>query len=105
MTFELAMMKSCKHLGLDSHLKEIRYKKDMHSYAEMISGLYKKTPFFVKSSFMYLDAVDFCFYQDGENVNFSISGNISGNDKQNIRKAINKALDLCELCEINMKMG
>ena len=52
---------------------------------------------------MFLDGVDFCFYNYKNEVNFAISGCIAGNDKLEIVKAIYKALSLCALCEQKLK--
>lgn len=103
MTFEEAMHDSCRELGLDGHIKTIEHKKDCYTYAEEIACNFKDKPFQVKNSYMFLDGVDFCFYQDGEDVNFAISGYIARNDKLEIVKAINKALSLCTLCEQKLK--
>ena len=99
MTFEEAMHDSCRELGLDSHIKTIVHKKDCHTYAEKIVCNFKDRPFKVKNSYMFLDGVDFSFYQNGKDVNFSISGCVSRNDKEDILDAITKALNLCKLCE------
>lgn len=77
----------------------IQFKKDCHTYAEKIVGNFKDRPFQVKNSYMFLDGVDFCFYNYKNEVNFAISGCIRGNDKLEIIKAIDKALTLCALCE------
>ena len=103
MTFEEAMHDSCRELGLDGHIKTIEYKKDCNTYAEKIVCNFKEKPFQVKNSYMFLDGVDFCFYQKGKDVNFAISGYIAGNDKLKIMKAIDKALSLCALCEQKLK--
>lgn len=103
MTFEEAMGKACEELGLDGHLKEIRLKKDCHSYAEKIVAIFKNRPYSVKNSYMYLDCMNFCFYSYKNDVNFALSGVVSRNDKLNIAEAINKALKLCELCEKYMR--
>lgn len=99
MTFEKAMHDSCRELGLDCHIKTIEYKKDCHTYAEKIVANFKDRPFQVKNSYMFLDGVDFCFYNYKNEVNFAISGCISRNDKLDIVNAIEKALSLCALCE------
>lgn len=104
MTFEDAMYQTCKELGYDGHLKDIQYKKDAHTYAEKIAiqfGIPKK----VKNSYMFLDCVDFCFFQNGNDINFAISGVISRNDKLEIEKAIKKALEICSVCEWKMQYG
>ena len=103
MTFEEAMHDSCRELGLDSHIKTIVHKKDCHTYAEKIVCNFKDRPFKVKNSYMFLDGVDFCFYNYKNEVNFAISGCISDNDKLEIVKAIDKALSLCALCEQKLK--
>lgn len=103
MTFEDAMRQTCKELGYDGHLKEIKYKKDVHTYAEKITCTYRKLPIFVKNSYMYLNGVDFCFSQFEDTVDFAISGNIHGNDKLNIEYAIRQALEICRVCEQKMK--
>lgn len=102
MTFEDAMHDACRELGYDGHIKTIEYKKDCHTYAEKIIGNFAKRPFPVKNSYMFLDGVDFCFHQNGNYVNFSISGYVARNDKLDIKNAIDKALKLCELCEEKM---
>lgn len=102
MTFEDAMSQTCKELGYDSHLKEINYKKDAYTYAEKIAVQYG-VPKKVKNSYMFLDCVDFCFFRDGNDVNFAISGVISRNDKLEIEKTIKKALEICRVCEQKMK--
>ena len=99
MTFEKEMHDSCRELGLDGHMKTIEYKKDCHTYAEKIVCNFNDRPFQVKNSYMFLDGVDFCFYQNGKDVNFSISGCVARNDKEDILVAITKALNLCKLCE------
>ena len=103
MTFEHAMHDTCKELGYDSHLKTIEYKRDCHTYAEKIIGNFAKRPFQVKNSYMFLDGVDFCFHQYGEEINFAISGYISRKDKLKIQEAIEKALKICEVCESKLK--
>lgn len=105
MTFEDAMYQTCKELGYGCRLKTIKRKKDCHTYAEKIIGNFAKKPFLVKNSYMFLEGVDFCFYQDGDNVNFAISGYIARNDKNNIQSAIKKALEICSVCEWQMKYG
>lgn len=102
MTFEKAIYNACRELGYDSHLKEIKYKKDANTYAERIALLYKDPPFEVKNSYMYLDGVDFCLFEVNGVCDFSISGFIHGNDKANIVNAINKVLKLCELTTAKM---
>lgn len=104
MNFCNALHDSCRELQLDAHIKEIKYKKDAHTYAEKIAVQFGKLPKEVKNSYMYLDALDFCFYQNGNDVDFAISGNVRGNDKLNIKNAIDKALKLCELTEQKMKI-
>lgn len=104
MTFEDAMHKTCRLLGYDSNLKYIQYKKDAHTYAEKIAIQYG-IPRKVKNSYMFLDCVDFCFFQNGNDVNFTISGVISRNDKINIKNAIEKALEICSVCEWQMQYG
>ena len=52
-----------------------------------------------------MDGVDFCFHQDGDDVNFAISGYIARNDKLDIQNAIKKALEICQVCEWKMKYG
>ena len=103
MTFEEAMHDSCRELGLDGHIKTIENKKDCYTYAEKIVCNFKDRPFQVKNSYMFLDGVDFCFYNYKNEVNFAISGCIAGNDKLKIVKAIDKALSLCTLCEQKLK--
>lgn len=105
MTFERAMQITCKELGYDSHLKTIEYKKDCHTYAEKIICNFAKRPFSVKNSYMFLDGVDFCFHQNGKDVNFAISGYVSRNDKVDIQSAIQKALQICSMCEWQMEYG
>lgn len=103
MIFEQAMHDACRELGYDRHIKYIPNKKIAYTYAEKIAiqfGIPKK----VKNSYMFLDGVDFCFYQNGNDVDFAISGNVRGNDKLNIKNAIDKALKLCELTEQKMKV-
>ena len=73
MTFEKAMHDSCRELGLDGHIKIIEYKKDCHTYAEKIVCNIKDRPFQVKNSYMFLDGVDFCFYNYENEVNFATS--------------------------------
>lgn len=103
MTFEKAMHDTCRELGYDSHLKEIKYKKDAHTYAEKIAIGYNQRPFLVKNSYMFLDGVDFCFFQNGNNVEFTISGIVGRNDKFEILRAITKALKICEVCENKLR--
>lgn len=103
MTFEEAMQNSCRELGLASHLKTIKYKRDCHTYAEKLVGNFKERPFQVKNSYMFLNGVDFCFYNQNNEVNFAISGCVAKNDKLEIVKAIDKALSLCALCEQKLK--
>lgn len=104
MTFEDAMYQTCKELGYGEHLRDIQCKKDAYTDAEKIAiqyGIPKK----VKSSYMFLDGVDFCFFQNGSDVDFAISGVISGNDKLEIEKAIKKALGICAVCKLKMQYG
>lgn len=103
MTFEQAMHDTCRELGFDLYIKTITYKKECYTYAEKIAGEFSKRPFQVKNSYMYLDGVDFCFHQNGEDVNFAISGYIARNDKLKITDAIQKALKICEVCEQKLK--
>ena len=103
MLFDKALQEACAELQLDQHTKTINYDEDASTYAEQIVSNFKEKPFVVKSSFLFLDGVDFCFYQDGDNVDFTISGRISGNDKSNIAASIKRALQLCALCESKMK--
>lgn len=105
MTFEEAMKITCKELGYDGHLKTIECKKNCHTYAEKIIGNFSKRPFWVKNSYMFLDGVDFCFHQNGEDVNFAISGYIANDDKLNVQRAIHRALQICSRCEWYMKHG
>ena len=102
MTFEKAMHDTCRELGYDGHIKTIQYKKNAYTYAEKIAIQYG-IPKAVKSSYMYLDRVDFCFFQIGNEVNFAISGLIGGNDKLDIVRAINRALEICRVCEEKLK--
>lgn len=104
MNFEEALEESCRELKLDTHFKSIEKKRDAKTFAEKIVAAFKKTPFLVKNSYLFLDSVDFCFYEDEEgHVNFAISGDIRGRDKQQINKSIATALHLCNLCESKMK--
>ena len=102
MTFEQAMHDTCRELGYDGHIKTIQYKKDALTYAEKIAIMFG-VPKAVKNSYMYLDSVDFCFYQNGNDVDFAISGVISRNDKLHIVRAINRALVICRVCEEKLK--
>ena len=102
MTFEQAMHDTCRELGYDGHIKTIQYKKDAHTYAEKIAIQFG-IPKAVKNSYMYLDKVDFCFFQNGNNVDFAISGVVSGNDKLHFQRAISRALFLCKVCEGKLK--
>lgn len=104
MKFKEAMEWTCRELGYSGHLEEIKYQKDAHTYAEKIATTYIDKPFYVKNSYMYLDSVDFCFYQHGEHVDFAISGHISsGRDRREISNAIASALEICSVCEEKMK--
>lgn len=103
MEFREAMAKACKELGLSGHIKTIKFKNDAETMAERIAIVHASRPLEVKNSYMYLDALDFCFYKNGDSVDFSISGNISGNDKNKIIGAIQKALQLCVLCEVYLR--
>lgn len=105
MTFEEAMSDSCRELGFDNHIKNIRNKKDCNTYAEKLVCNFNNRPFSVKNSYMYLDGVDFCFFNYKNEVNFAISGVIARHDKIDICNAINKALELCDLCEQKLKAG
>lgn len=105
MTFEQAMHKACEILGYSGHLKEIKYKKDCCTYAEKIASVYIEKPFLCKNSYMYLDSMDFCFYQNGENVEFAISGHVGIRERIKLQNAIKNALELCEVCEWQMKYG
>lgn len=102
MKFEKAMYDACRELGLDGHIKEIRFKKDASTYAERIVLQFKKPPLTVKNSYLYLDCVDFCFFENRGECDFAISGYIHGNDKLYIQSALEKALKLCELTNLNM---
>ena len=103
MNFEKAMHDACRELGFDGHIKEIRFKKDASTYAERIAIQYKKPPLAVKNSYLYLDCVNFCFFENRGECDFAISGYIYGNDKLYIKGAIEKALKLCELTTLKMK--
>lgn len=105
MKFEKAMHDACRELGLDGHIKEIRFKKDASTYAERIIFQFKKPPLAVKNSYLYLDGVDFCFFENRGECDFTISGYIHGNDKLDIKSAIEKALKLCELTTLKMAEG
>lgn len=105
MKFEKAMHDACRELGFDGHIKEIRFKKDASTYAERIVFQFKKPPLAVKNSYLYLDCVDFCFFENKGECDFTISGYIHGNDKLYIKSAIEKALKLCELTTLNLKMA
>lgn len=102
MTFEKAINSACRELGYDGHIKEIKYKKDAYTYAERIALNFKKPPFGVKNSYMYLDAIDFCLFEVNGECDFSISGYVHGNDKIDIIDAIDRVLKLCELTTIKM---
>jgi hypothetical protein len=102
MRFEKAMHDACKELGLDGHIKEIRFKKDASTYAERITLQFRKPPLAVKNSYLYLDCVNFCFFENRGECDFAISGYIHGNDKLDIKSAIEKALKLCELTTLKM---
>lgn len=102
MTFEKAIHSACRALGYDGHIKEIKYKKDAHTYAEKIALNYKKPPFGVKNSYMYLDGIDFCLFEVNGECDFSISGYVHANDKVNIIDAIDRVLKICELTTVKM---
>lgn len=102
MTFEKAIHCACRELGYDGHIKEINYKKDACSYAERIALNFKKPPFGVKNSYMYLNGVDFCLFEVNGECDFSISGYVRGDDKINIIDAINRVLKLCERTTVKM---
>lgn len=102
MTFETAIHSACRELGYDGHVKEIKFKKDAHTYAEKIALNFKKPPFGVKNSYMYLDAIDFCLFENHGECDFSISGYVHGNDKIDIIDAIDRVLKLCELTTAKM---
>ena len=102
MKFEKAMHDACRELGLDGHIKKIKFKKDAFTYAERITIQLKKPPFAVKNSYLYLNCVDFCFFENRGECDFAISGYIHGNDKLDIKSAIEKALKLCELTTLKM---
>lgn len=102
MKFEKAMHDACRELGFDGHIKEMRFKKDAYTYAEKIVIQFKKPPLAVKNSYLYLDGVDFCFFENRGECDFAISGYIHGNDKLDIKGAIEKALKLCELTTLKM---
>jgi len=103
MEFKEAMSRACEELELSGHIKTIKFKNDADTMAERIAIVHAPRPLEVKNSYMYLDALDFCFYQNGDSVDFSISGNISGNDKNKIIGAIQKALQLCTICETYLR--
>jgi hypothetical protein len=102
MKFEKAMHDACIELGFDGHIKEIRFKKDAYTYAERIALNYKKPPFGVKNSYMYLNGVDFCLFEVNGKCDFSISGYVHGNDKIDIIGAITRVIKLCELTTVKM---
>ena len=102
MTFEKAIHDACRELGYDSHVKEIKYKKDANTYAERITLLYKDPPFGVKNSYMFLDGIDFCLFDFNGECVFSISGFVQGKDKTEITNAIDKVLKLCDLTTAKM---
>jgi hypothetical protein len=102
MKFEKAIHSACRALGYDGHIKEIKYKKDAYSYAERIALNFKKPPFGVKNSYMYLDGIDFCLFEVNGECDFSISGYVHGNDKIDIIDAIDRVLKLCELTTAKM---
>lgn len=102
MTFENAIHSACRELGYDGHVKKIKYKKDAYTYAERIALNFKKPPFEVKNSYMYLDGIDFCLFEVNGECDFSISGYVHGNDKIDIINAIVRVLKLCELTTVKM---
>lgn len=57
---------ACNRAGLDGHIKWIRKKSDVHTWAERVAflnpfgGMVGKRP--VKNSHMYCDTLDMCFY-------------------------------------------
>lgn len=102
MKFEKAMHDACRELGFDGHIKEIKFKKDAHTCAEQIVLQFINPPFAVKNSYLYLNGVDFCFFENRGECDFAISGYIHGNDKLDIKSAIEKALKLCELTTLKM---
>lgn len=103
MIFEKAIHDACREMGYDGHVKEIEKKKDACTYAEKIATLFKEYPIPVKNSYLYLDGVDFCFFEVNGECDFAISGYVHGNDKLNIISAIDKALKLCELTSRKMQ--
>ena len=102
MTFEKAIHDACRELGYDGHLTEIKYEEDAYTYAERIAFNYKKPPFKVKNSYMYLYRVDFCLFEVNGECDFSISGYVHGDDKLHIIDAIGQVLKLCELTTSKM---
>ena len=69
---------ACKEHGLDTHIKWIPKKSEAYTRAEQIAHQFsggKRQP--VKSSYMYCDTLDVCFFFAGANPSFSFSGYVT----------------------------
>lgn len=106
MKFEDALYKACRELNLDAHIKYIG-SQDAYTYAEKIAKTYhgnlkRKETFPVKNSYMYLNSIDFCFFELEGKCYYSISGLVSHGERQKIHTAIETANELCEVTDFYM---
>ncbi|WP_367567777.1 hypothetical protein [Lacrimispora sp.] len=71
-SFEVRKMlleKAMKECQLDSHVKNMEYKKDANTWAERIAtGFHVKAGLPVKNSFMHCESLDMCFFYNEDMV-------------------------------------
>lgn len=61
--------KAMKQCELDSHIKNMEFKRDAGTWAERIATrFYGKAGFPVKNSYMFCDSLDMCFFYDKDMV-------------------------------------
>jgi len=93
-------MKRCK---LDSHIKNMEFKKDAQTWAERIAvRFYDKNCFPVKNSYMYCDTLDMCFFYDRNMVpTITYAGYVQnqGKDTLALPSAFDKAKKVLEMME------
>ena len=82
MTSAEILSQVCKEFSLDAHIKEIQSVSEAITNAERLTVSYFAVPIQVKSSFMYCDTLDMCFFiTDEDKAGFSYSGYALAGDK------------------------
>lgn len=63
------LARAMRKCDLDSHIKNMEFKKDAGTWAERIATrFYEKACFPVKNSYMFCDSLDMCFFYDKDMV-------------------------------------